>query len=193
METKGKSLVVQGNGRSKTSSSQALLVKWLVILSEHFGKEISKANGDIYKRALADLSEEELDYACTEALKTCRFMPTVADIRAHVKRVSAIEQSSECDQEWGLIQDRIVFWDEGYQKWGMSGPPQLSEAGWYAMRNCGGPSAIQRTKPEHLPLLKKTFDESYNRQREQVQLGLTDGQSRKLLGEIGDASKLRTM
>lgn len=168
-------------------------MKWLVILSEHFGKEISKTNGDIYKRALADLSDEELEYACTEALKTCRFMPTVADIRQHVKRIQKVEQDTECDREWGIVLERVELWDEGYQTWGMSGPPKLSSAGWYSMRTCGGPGAVKYTKPEHLPLLKKTWDEAYSRTIEHEHLGLSDGQSKKLLAQVGDAAKVKSI
>jgi hypothetical protein len=173
--------------------SREILAEWLARMGEHFGKDITAANAGIYAEGLSDLSGEQIDAACREAMKSCEFMPTVAAIRKYVKRVAALEQSSESDHEWALVQEQIIFWDEGYQKWGMSGPPKLSEAGWYAMRNCGGPSAIQRTKPEHLPLLKKTWDEAYSRQREQVQLGLTDGQSRKLLAQIGEISKVKSI
>jgi hypothetical protein len=173
--------------------SRKVLAKWLGITGEHYSKDITAANAAVYQAGLSDLLAQEIEACFTEALKSCRFMPTVADIRQHVKRVAAVEQASEADSEWFLVQDKIIFWDEGYQKWGMSGPPQLSESGWYAMRNCGGPSAIQRTKPEHLPLLKKTWDEAYSRQREQVQLGLTDGQSKKLLAQIGEISKVKSI
>lgn len=165
------------------------MAKWLGILAEHYGKEITPGNAVIYERALSDLTEEQLEQACIQAFQVCRFMPTVADIRGHIKRAELVELKTACDDEWARLIGRIWAWDEYYSNrpagkaWGSGGPPELSAAGHQAVRLCGGFTAIQQTKPEHLPLLRKTFEEAYHRQIEHAEhLGLDAGESRKLLG-----------
>lgn len=147
------------------------------------------ANVALYQTALADLEPAELEAACLKALSECRFMPTVADIRSHIKRVAVVEQASARDDEWADILSKIQFWDEYYHAkegrgWGSDGPPKLSAAGSQAVRACGGFSAIQATKPEYLPILKKQFDEAYHRQIEHAgNMQLEPGSSEKRILE----------
>jgi hypothetical protein len=61
--------------------SQALK-NWLAVFSEHYRQEISDLAAVGYLEGLADLTAGQLNLACAEALRTCRFLPTAADIRA---------------------------------------------------------------------------------------------------------------
>lgn len=58
------------------------LKSWLALFSEHYRQEISELGAVGYLEGLADLTAAQLDLACAEALRSSRFLPTVADIRA---------------------------------------------------------------------------------------------------------------
>ena len=58
------------------------LKNWLAVFSEHYRQEVSELSAMAYRQGLADLTAVQLDLACAEALRSCRFLPTVADIRA---------------------------------------------------------------------------------------------------------------
>ncbi len=59
-----------------------VLKNWLALFSEHYRQEISELSAVAYLEGLADLTAAQLNLACAEALRTCRFLPNVADIRA---------------------------------------------------------------------------------------------------------------
>lgn len=169
-----------GAESASSKSSAKNLAKWLSVFSEHYGKELTPANTSVYKQALADLSPDDLEAACKSALMDCRFMPTVADIRAHVKKAERIHGELGVDAEWLEIMDKIQFYDAYYDKpgfngWGAGGPPRLTDAGKYAVDCLGGFRVFQETSPEFLPKLRTTFQQHYER--------FTDGGGRKELPE----------
>lgn len=53
----------------------------MAALAEHYRQELSELQVALYLKGLADLGNMEVERGCSEALKACRFMPTVADIR----------------------------------------------------------------------------------------------------------------
>ena len=62
-------------------SSPEFVGQWVAALAEHYRQEVSEPQVLLYRLGLADLSNMEIDHGCSEALKDCKFMPTVADIR----------------------------------------------------------------------------------------------------------------
>ncbi len=160
------------------------LREWLALCAEHYSKEISGLNAKLYERALAGLLPTELEAACSRALQTCRFMPTIADILAKIEKDRKLLENSSCDAEWADLLGKIWAWDNYYNTWGCDGPPSLSAAGHYAVRCCGGLATVQATKVAHLPLLKKSFEEYYQRHSEKERFLLTPGATQKLLADI---------
>lgn len=140
---------------------------WPVQLGGYYQrKDITAANAAIYQRALSDLSAEDLEAACSKALASSRFMPTVADIRAHAS--SRVEAAMGIDSEWIELLDKVQLYDEYYDKpgfnaWGSGGPPKLREAGRYAVDCCGGWRVFRETSAEFLPKLKREFEQAYSR------------------------------
>lgn len=185
------------NGQPKTSSAfLTVLAKYLAAFAEHWGKEVTPANALTYEHGLADLTPDELELACSRALRTCRYMPVVADIRQAVEQDRQLAISAACDAEWSELLDKIDGWDEYYTAkygrpvWGSAGAPALSEHGKQAVKLCGGYTAIRETKPAHRALLKKQFAEAYGRQVELESRGmLTDGQAKKLLGKVEEKTR----
>ncbi len=69
----------------ESSSAEELISRlreWLAVFSEHYRQEISELSAVGYLRGLADLTATQLEIACGEALRSCRFLPTVGEIRA---------------------------------------------------------------------------------------------------------------
>lgn len=62
-------------------SSSEFVTQWVAALAEHYRQELSELQVALYLKGLADLGNMEVERGCSEALKACRFMPTVADIR----------------------------------------------------------------------------------------------------------------
>ena len=59
------------NGQPKTSQEfLAVLSKFLAIYAEHYQREVSPLNAQVYELGLADLAPAELERACSLAL-TC--------------------------------------------------------------------------------------------------------------------------
>lgn len=173
-----------------------------MLFSEHYGKEISAANAAVYKMGLADLAPEDLGRACSKALTMCRFMPTVADIRAQVEQDRKLLASSECDREWALLLS-YAHWENPYGGGNIIGETKrveqrkdgtfalvrvpgepISEQASYAVRCIGGYAVIQNTASEHLPLLFKQFAEFYQNRTAMQGLMLSDADAKRVLGKV---------
>ena len=61
--------------------STEFVTQWVAALAEHYRQELSELQVALYLKGLADLGNMEVERGCSQALKDCRFMPTVADIR----------------------------------------------------------------------------------------------------------------
>lgn len=67
-----------------------LLANWLDVFAHHYrGALWTEGDANVYALGLADLTAKELDRACHQALQECRFLPTVAEIRASLQRAPA--------------------------------------------------------------------------------------------------------
>lgn len=67
--------------RQPSQEQVELISKWVAIFSEHYHREISELGMATYIEGLKDLSPRMVAIGCDSALKECKWMPTVADIR----------------------------------------------------------------------------------------------------------------
>jgi len=187
-------LVQSGNGISGKSpvdsDSKTTLAKWLTIFGEHYSKEISAANAAIYQRALAELTVEELEMACLECLKECRFMPTVADILAKCRRAESDNTNESADQEWDLLTSNLhlIDWQQKCLRGTGEPPIQFSLAAQAAIRACGGFEGIYYTKPEYMSHLRRIFMDNYSVAVGREARQLTQGETKELLEQVRNAS-----
>jgi hypothetical protein len=65
--------------------------EWLARFSEHYRQDLSDISADTFREGLGDLSAEQLDAACREALRTSEYMPVVATIRNALKKLETAE------------------------------------------------------------------------------------------------------
>lgn len=66
-----------------TESSRDAFAKAILALAEAYGITLTEVRVKVYRRALADLSTQQILHACGSALKECQFFPTVAQLRQH--------------------------------------------------------------------------------------------------------------
>jgi len=86
METDGKLTTKKTERLAKSSSRDALLVRWLERCAETFpmyGKTLKQLpeKFDVFRMALADLATERIDFGFQEAVKNLTEFPTPAQIR----------------------------------------------------------------------------------------------------------------
>ncbi len=194
----------QAKGHCGTSKQGGILSldEWLVILAEHFSKEISPGNVEIYHRGLRDLSPDTIDGACMSALQACRFMPTLADIRSQLGKLDEVQTDLNAEGEWERALDcaeqyspdtkatspQAIDW-RGALAWRRQ--PNLSAAGEYAIRCAGGWAALEKAHfdPADATWRRKAFLEAYKSYHQGEHLGLTEGQTQKLLSKVQEVSK----
>ena len=124
-------------------------------------------------------------------------MPTVADIREELRVREEARFSFEAESEWQralkcaeqyspdekAISPQSLDW-RGNAAWKRH--PNLSPRGEYAVRCAGGWQALERARydPKEATWKHKEFVEAYKTYRQVERLGLTDGESRKLLDKV---------
>lgn len=94
---------------------------WLVKFSRNFRRDLAAGDLDIYLEGLNDLSAAFLNSACEACLKTCMFMPTVAEIRTaydkvvfdstHYDRKASSNPASNCQHckgAWVVMKTKFI-------------------------------------------------------------------------------------
>lgn len=71
-----------GNQPKLSPECLAVMRRWLAVFTEHYRQRLSTLALLAYQTELADLTAEQLDSACREALRTSEYMPVVATIRS---------------------------------------------------------------------------------------------------------------
>lgn len=142
-----------------------------------YGQEVSTAQMKIYLLALeGEMNTDELNAACTRALKVCKFFPKPAEILDQITAREKDGNQLEGERAWVALQEFIREWGTDLMPLcsggRMIGPPPLDDATAYAVRQCGGYSYVSRPPEESAHWVRKNFLEHYSRFTE------TDGLSR---------------
>ena len=177
------------NAKNQTRESGTVLLGWLRIFSRHYRYAMEKDDLPIYAEALCDLTAEQIDAACKSALKTCRFWPTVADIRAQLDQAGARGFELEAEGEWQKLLTWIsenFFPDTGIRR----GAPRLAPAIEHAAKAAGGFPFIERCSQEQLVWCRKNFLSAYKNVHEtgQVENLLGDGEAKEILGRLANGT-----
>ncbi len=141
---------------------------------------------------LADLTLEQLEGGFENAVKTCKFMPTVAEIRAvaNMDLETAMQLTAERDWEQveriaayigTTVEDRVH-----YEKLA-----KLSPAVQWATKSVGSLVAIRNASLTDLRFIKQRWMESYRTAQRAIAIGMTDDSARELLD--GAKAKLGTL
>ena len=140
------------------------LKSWMQKLASAFNQEMTEARAAIYMEALIDIPVETLDAAFRNALHTCRFFPTIAEIRGFtVKQLEAADLMN-AEKAWTTFKSLYGHWhpDVGFH----GTLPKLDEAGEWAMRQIGGIARFHVSEIADEAFLRRDFIQAYQRYRE---------------------------
>ena len=154
-----------------------------------FGQEMNPERMIIYAEALQDLSIDALETAFRQCLQTCKFFPTVADIRGQIAKQLESSDHFNAERAWTMfieIFNHFYHPDIGVYE----NAPQLDEAGKYALRTIGGIQRFKNTMIVEQNFVKKDFITAYLRYRETGgYLAPTRDQAAVLLDNLRKVSK----
>jgi hypothetical protein len=160
------------------SSADAVARKWVVIFAELHSRAVSGEFVEIWCRALADIEPDLLDRACEQTLKTCKFFPTPADVRALIDEAESNARKIEAEAAWQRV-FRAASLGGHFEDF--DGPTQkaLGRSGWSYLVHCDSYEGAR--------FAEKQFIAAYiclheTRQAENL---LSDGQAKKIIGQLG--------
>lgn len=179
------------------------LARWMATFGEAFNQSVTKERIAIYHQVLgAELTAEQLERACERALRSCRFFPTIAEIRELARH----DEKRQVEQETGRdCLDAERAWDELLKyihRWGadlipvchgraadgqliMETPEPLTPEIAWAVKQCGGYRCIAEADQEKMHFLREDFLKHYIRHRETAALRApTREEARRLLGQV---------
>jgi hypothetical protein len=135
------------------ASPQTLAVT-LKALSVPFGREVSRELLEVYRVALDDLTDTELQTAAAKAIRHCRFFPPPAELRALAGRGGEKALKAEAAEAWGRVQEALdaLQEDDGVD-FGL-----IANA---VVRNMGGWARMWNEPFRALPFVRKKFEELY--------------------------------
>ncbi len=190
-----------------TKNSAALVDKWFRIFTETLPMANSLKPSPVLLEVWHTLFDardpEELERACTAAMSKCKFFPSPAEIEEFLAQPHAISADLTAEREWqnalrcasqydpdlAYGSPQSLDW-RGKPAW--RDQPDLSPAGEHAVRAAGGWNALHDAHydPEQETWRRKTFLEAYRTFSKGAALGLTEGDSKKLLGKIEGVEQL---
>jgi len=137
----------------------------------------------LWSEELADIPTEALDSVFKATIRTSKWFPTIADIRAQADSA----QQTNCEDEWQAVLDYVRDWEWGDGPGGLlPGAPRLSVELDHAVRAAGGIRRLSECTREELVWAKKEFVADRTRMRQTGDLAglLTGGEAKKILKEI---------
>jgi hypothetical protein len=112
----------------------------------------------VWAEGLSDVPTDALEPAFRETLKTCKWFPTVADIREHIERA----KESGLEDEWLAVMEAVSRWY--YPDLGWRGPRLPADVD-HAARAAGGYAYLESCSEHDLVFAKQRFLEDLARQR----------------------------
>lgn len=155
------------------------------MFTEHYRQPVSELSAVAYVEGLSDLTAQQLDSACGACLRACRFMPTVADIRAQISQADAAGQQLEWDKTW----ERLLDWVRRYFDPNLGvdrRAPPLPAAVEHAAMAAGGCRWLESCPEPELQWAKKRFIQALANvdQAQASKQLLTRGEANRILGEL---------
>lgn len=147
------------------SQRNGLIITAMTKLEEMFSKRMTPLLMETYSEGLADLSLEELREVFSQALRECKFMPTLAELRGFIARCQDSDQRLQCDGAWAALV-RYCYDHSCVCQGGL----EMDAPAAYAVKTVGGWAGICKVlcnyseaiaKDSHF--LAKSFKEAYLR------------------------------
>jgi hypothetical protein len=182
---------------SSARSRPELVSEWLARFSannrEPLNDESSRILLALWCDAFSDLTDAVLENAFLRTLRSCRFFPTIADVRSHIDKTRETATAQDAEIAWQRILDlRRRYWNPDLPSGFSRGMPNLPGRVDRAAR-ASGIFNLQDCEPEDIHVwAKKRFIESYIAwtELEQDQFLLPDGEVKNLLASVAETKKL---
>lgn len=164
--------------QASKSSADAVARKWVVIFAELHSRAVSAEFVEIWSRALSDIEPELLDRACEQALKTCKFFPTPADIRTLIDEAQSNAHKIEAETAWNRVFTAASLGGH-FEDFDALTQRALNRSGWSYLVHCDS--------YEGAKWAEKQFVAAYTRLHEtrQVERLLGQGEAKKILHQLG--------
>ncbi len=181
---------------SKPSASKLAetVRKWLLIFGTNYSQSVDQERASLWLMAFRDLEAETFHAACEGALQTCRFFPTVADIRAQITQAEEAAKEVEAEQVWQKLLGYTRKWVQGDMPNRLfPGAPALPTIVDYAARAAGGLLWIATCSEERLEWARKNFLEAYKSGKQLEESGhlLSSAEAKRVLhGLVGAARQM---
>jgi hypothetical protein len=142
---------------------------------------LAEEDFSIYAEILNELSAEQLDWACREASRSCKWFPTPADILAHVKKDDTTRLSLEASAAWVKVLNYVGTVGANLY----DGAGKLTERELKAAKIVGGLGYLEACPADELQWRRKDFIHAYENQAqvEDSRRPLTDGEAKNFLAE----------
>lgn len=173
---------------SPASETRSRLIReWLVRFGTNHERAIAPLIA-LWEDELADIGPALLEQAFRQVLRTSRFFPTIADVRATLDQANANGLQLEVEEAWS----RALDWVQRYfhQDLGVTrGAPELPATIQHAIRAAGGMRWLETCPQGELGWAKKRFVEDFTRVHETQQLEylLTRPEARRILSGLTTA------
>src|SRR5579864_1357969 len=190
---------VNETSRATESERWLLIRRWIVTYADTYrtpsGMPLDVSDGrqaKIYEIALADIPIAQLTVALERALQTCKFFPTIAEIRQLVEQTNSSGFALKAETEW----HNFLLWVRKFYHPDLgitSGAPELSAAVQFAARAAGGIHWIESCAESALLWAKKRFVETFTRVHEtgEAERLLTDGEAKRILANLRAGNPIR--
>jgi hypothetical protein len=164
-----------------------LIREWLVRFGANHERAIAPLIA-LWEDEFADIRPALLEKAFRQVLRTSRFFPTIADVRAQIDQANASGARLEIEEAWARALDwvqRYFHPDLGVTR----GAPELPAAIQHAVRAAGGMRWLEGCPASELQWAKKRFVEDLARVQEtqQSQHLLTRPEARLILSNLTTA------
>jgi len=131
------------------------------VASRHYRHDLLEEDFAIYAELLSDLDAKTLDAAYKQALKTCKFFPTAAEVLAHVERADSVAEELSAESAWA----RALKWCIANGNVPGTPRPIGEPAIEVAIRAAGGANYIEAANDEQRMWARKTFLDIYLKYR----------------------------
>ena len=167
-----------------SASTDHLIREWLFRFGLNFGKDVVPLL-PLWQEQLGGIEPDVLQHIFQNAIRTCKFFPTIAELRGQIEKADTAGLALEAAEAWDryLAHLRRFFHpDIGWNR----RAPHLDAITEHAARAAGGERWIESCPEEKLQWCQNAFIEDYTLAHEtcQVQNLLTRVEAKKILKSL---------
>jgi len=176
--------VLQKRTGKDSASTDRLIREWLFRFGLNFGKDVVSLV-PLWLEQLQGVDPGTLQAICTNALRTCKFFPTIADLLGQIDKADSAGLELEAAAAWERWLAHVQRYFHPDLGWDPRAP-RLDAITEHAGRAAGGARWVEGCPESELQWARKRFIKSYMLAKEtgQVQNLLTRGEAKKIIASL---------